>query len=138
MNKVLTIIERNNVLTTMAELIREEKKAISKENQKDLDDYDGSDLAMEDRLKVDQEKIQVMITSLKELTEKEDPLGKERFHFKHENGMQVYNKTAPFGTVMIIYESRPDVTVEAAGIAVKSGNKMVVKGGKESINSNLR
>lgn len=138
MNKLLTITERNNVLTTMAELIRQEKEAIIKENQKDLEAYDGGDLAMEDRLKVDEEKIQVMITALNELTAKEDPLGKERFHFQHENGMHVYNKTAPFGTVMIIYESRPDVTVEAAGIAFKSGNKIVLKGGKESINSNLK
>ena len=51
--------------------------------------------------------------------------------------MDVYNKTAPFGTIMIIYESRPDVTVEAAGIAFKSGNKILLKGGKESLNSNL-
>lgn len=138
MNKVLTITERNNVLTTMADLIRKEKDAIIKENQKDLDAYDGGDLAMADRLKVDEEKIQLMIKSLNELCEKEDPLGKQRFHFQHENGMHVYNKTAPFGTVMIIYESRPDVTVEAAGIAFKSGNKIVLKGGKESINSNLK
>ena len=53
--------------------------------------------------------------------------------------MQVYNKTASFGTVyLIIYESRPDVTVEAAGIAFKSGNKILLKGGKESLNSNLK
>jgi glutamate-5-semialdehyde dehydrogenase len=52
--------------------------------------------------------------------------------------MQVYNKTASFGTVLIIYESRPDVTVEAAGIAFKSGNKIVLKGGKESLQSNLK
>ncbi|MDO9039550.1 MAG: glutamate-5-semialdehyde dehydrogenase, partial [Lutibacter sp.] len=58
-------------------------------------------------------------------------------HFTHENGMKITNKTAPFGTVLIIYESRPDVTVEAAGIAFKSGNKILLKGGKESVNSNL-
>ncbi|MCM5662898.1 glutamate-5-semialdehyde dehydrogenase [Galbibacter mesophilus] len=137
MNKILTISERNNVLETMATLIREEKDAIIKENKKDLDGYSGEDLAMEDRLKVDDAKIDGMIASLKELASQEDPLGKERFHFKHDNGMDVYNKTAPFGTIMIIYESRPDVTVEAAGIAFKSGNKILLKGGKESLNSNL-
>ena len=51
--------------------------------------------------------------------------------------MLVSNRTAPFGTVLIIYESRPDVTIEAAGIAFKSGNKILLKGGKESLNSNL-
>ncbi|MDG3582171.1 glutamate-5-semialdehyde dehydrogenase [Galbibacter pacificus] len=137
MNKILTISERNNVLTTMAELIREEQYAIIKANKKDLDGYNGEDLAMEDRLKVDDAKIDGMIASLKELASQEDPLGKERFHFKHDNGMDIFNKTAPFGTIMIIYESRPDVTVEAAGIAFKSGNKILLKGGKESLNSNL-
>ncbi|WP_417445248.1 glutamate-5-semialdehyde dehydrogenase [Joostella sp.] len=137
MNKILTISERNNVLLTMADLIREEKDALIKENKKDLNGYSGDDLAMEDRLKVDDAKIDGMIASLKELASQEDPLGKERFHFKHDNGMDVYNKTAPFGTIMIIYESRPDVTVEAAGIAFKSGNKILLKGGKESLNSNL-
>ena len=137
MNKILTISERNNVLLTMADLIREEKEAIIKQNKKDLDGYNGDDLAMEDRLKVDDAKIDGMIASLEELASQADPLGKERFHFKHDNGMDVYNKTAPFGTIMIIYESRPDVTVEAAGIAFKSGNKILLKGGKESLNSNL-
>jgi glutamate-5-semialdehyde dehydrogenase len=61
----------------------------------------------------------------------------ERFKFTHENGMKISNRTAPFGTVMIIYESRPDVTIEAAGIAFKSGNKILLKGGKESLESNL-
>ncbi|MCX2678724.1 glutamate-5-semialdehyde dehydrogenase [Galbibacter sp. EGI 63066] len=137
MNKLLTISERNNVLLTMADLILQEKDAIIMENKKDLDGYNGDDLAMEDRLKVDDAKIEGMIASLKELASQEDPLGKERFRFQHNNGMEVYNKTAPFGTIMIIYESRPDVTVEAAGIAFKSGNKILLKGGKESLNSNL-
>ncbi|THD67657.1 glutamate-5-semialdehyde dehydrogenase [Robertkochia marina] len=137
MNTILTIKERNNVLLSMAKLIRQEQEAILEANKKDLDSYNGEDLAMEDRLKVNDAKIEGMITSLEELASQEDPLGKERFHFTHDNGMEVSNKTAPFGTVMIIYESRPDVTVEAAGIAFKSGNKILLKGGKESLNSNL-
>jgi glutamate-5-semialdehyde dehydrogenase len=79
-----------------------------------------------------------MVIAAKHLASQEDPVGVERFSFKHENGMQVYNKTASFGTLLIIYESRPDVTVEAAGIAFKSGNKIVLKGGKESLHSNLK
>ncbi|TRZ42543.1 glutamate-5-semialdehyde dehydrogenase [Robertkochia solimangrovi] len=137
MNTTLTIQERNNVLLTMAELIADEKQAILNANRKDLDSYHGDDLAMEDRLKVDDAKIEGMIASLHKLASDEDPLGKERFHFTHDNGLEIFNKTAPFGTVMIIYESRPDVTVEAAGIAFKSGNKILLKGGKESLNSNL-
>ncbi len=138
MNTLLTIDERNAVLKSMANLVEKEKESILKANKIDLDSYSGEDLAMEDRLKVDDSKIKGMVASLEHLASQEDPVGVERFSFKHENGMQVYNKTASFGTVMIIYESRPDVTVEAAGIAFKSGNKILLKGGKESLNSNLR
>lgn len=137
MNTFLTIDQRNAVLLTMAKLLEKEKQSILKSNQIDLERYSGDDLAMEDRLKVDDAKVEGMIEALKHLASQEDPVGVERFQFQHENGMQVYNKTAPFGTVMIIYESRPDVTVEAAGIAFKSGNKILLKGGKESLNSNL-
>ncbi|WP_424493022.1 glutamate-5-semialdehyde dehydrogenase [Salinimicrobium sp. GXAS 041] len=137
MNTLLTIEERNAVLLSMANLVESRKEDILKANKIDLDSYSGDDLAMEDRLKVDDSKVEGMIHSLKHLASQDDPVGVERFSFKHENGMQVYNKTASFGTVMIIYESRPDVTVEAAGIAFKSGNKILLKGGKESLNSNL-
>ena len=102
-----------------------------------MESYSGADIAMYDRLKVDDDKIKGMIKSLRELAQLDDPLNIERFHFEHENGMSVSNRTAPFGTVLIIYESRPDVTIEAAGIAFKSGNKILLKGGKESLNSNL-
>ncbi len=137
MNTLLTIEQRNAVLLSMANLVEKEKESILKANKIDLDSYSGDDLAMEDRLKVDDSKVEGMVHSLKHLASQDDPVGVEKFSFKHENGMQVYNKTASFGTIMIIYESRPDVTVEAAGIAFKSGNKILLKGGKESLNSNL-
>ena len=137
MNSILTIQERNAVLLSMAKLIQQEREAILKANKKDVENYSGEDIAMYDRLKVDDSKIKGMIDSLKQLASLDDPLGHERFHFNHENGLKISNKTAPFGTVMIIYESRPDVTIEAGGIAFKSGNKILLKGGKESLNSNL-
>lgn len=137
MSILLNIKERNAVLLNMADLIIENKSAIIAANKKDLDAYSGEDIAMRDRLKVDQGKIDGMVLSLNQLAKEADPLGVERFAFTHDNGMQVSNKTAPFGTILIIYESRPDVTIEAAGIAFKSGNKILLKGGKESLNSNL-
>ncbi len=138
MNTLLTTEQKNAVLSTMAELIDQEQDAIKAANQIDIDSYKGEDLAMEKRLKVDQAKVDGMILSLNQLVADEEPIGKELFHFTHDNGIKIVNKTAPFGTVMIIYESRPDVTVEAAGIAFKSGNKILLKGGKESLNSNLK
>mgnify|MGYP001825748733 CR=1 FL=1 len=137
MESILSIEQRNNVLLTMARLVHDQQKGILKANEKDIKGYDRNDVAMYDRLKVDEEKIKGMVASLEQLAAQEDPVGIERFHFKHENGLDIYNKTASFGTIMIIYESRPDVTIEAGGIAFKSGNKILLKGGKESLNSNL-
>ena len=137
MNKILSIDKRNAVLTSMQELVKEYAQTILDANKIDMDGYTGGDLAMSDRLKVNDAKIDGMIESLRQLATLEDPVGVERFRFTHDNGMQVYNRTASFGTVMIIYESRPDVTIEAGGIAFKSGNKILLKGGKESLNSNL-
>ncbi|MGJ8738259.1 glutamate-5-semialdehyde dehydrogenase [Zobellia laminariae] len=137
MSLLLDIKKRNAVLLDMAQLLGKERTAILAANKIDMDSYLGDDIAMRDRLKVDQGKIDGMILSLQQLAAQEEPLGVERFSFSHDNGMQVSNKTAPFGTILIIYESRPDVTIEAAGIAFKSGNKILLKGGKESLNSNL-
>ncbi len=138
MNTLLNIETRNAVLLKMAALLEQERAEIIKINKADLDAYDGDDISMYDRLKVDDSKVDEMIKAATHLASQDDPVGVERFSFKHDNGMQVYNKTASFGTILIIYESRPDVTVEAAGIAFKSGNKILLKGGKESLKSNLK
>jgi glutamate-5-semialdehyde dehydrogenase len=138
MNHLLPIEKRNAVLSHMAELLEQERANLKTINQQDINNYSGDDLAMEKRLLVDDAKIDGMILSLQQLASQEDPIGVERFNFDHENGMKIINKTAAFGTIMIIYESRPDVTVEAGGIAFKSGNKILLKGGKESLLSNLK
>lgn len=134
----LSIEKRNLVLRSMAKLVEQERSSIILTNKEDLLAYDGSDLAMEERLKVDDKKVDEMILSLNQLASQEDPVGVERFHFVHDNGIKVINKTAAFGTILIIYESRPDVTIEAGGIAFKSGNKILLKGGKEALKSNLK
>ena len=138
MNHLLSIEKRNSVLNRMAKILEQERANLKAINQQDLNNYTGDDLAMEKRLLVDDAKIDGMILSLQQLASQEDPIGVERFHFVHDNGIKITNKTAAFGTIMIIYESRPDVTVEAGGIAFKSGNKILLKGGKESLGSNLK
>ena len=138
MNIVLSIEKRNAVLSRMATLLEQERANLKSINQQDMSNYSGDDLAMEKRLLVDDSKIDGMILSMQQLASQEDPVGVERFNFNHENGLKIINKTAAFGTIMIIYESRPDVTVEAGGIAFKSGNKILLKGGKESLLSNLK
>ncbi|CAM3099678.1 glutamate-5-semialdehyde dehydrogenase [Flavobacterium frigoris] len=138
MSQILPIDKRNAVLSRMAVLLEQERTAIKTTNQQDLANYSGDDLAMEKRLLVDDAKIDGMILSLQQLASQEDPVGQVRFNFTHDNGLKISNKTAAFGTILIIYESRPDVTVEAGGIAFKSGNKILLKGGKESLLSNLK
>ncbi|RLD83121.1 MAG: glutamate-5-semialdehyde dehydrogenase, partial [Bacteroidetes bacterium] len=137
MNKNLTSNQKNAVLKSMTRLLSQERETILVANRIDVKTFAEDDKAMYDRLIVNGSKIDGMIESLEQLVSQEDPVGKDIFHFIHENGLKVTNKTAAFGTVMIIYESRPDVTVEAGGIAFKSGNKILLKGGKEAINSNL-
>jgi len=138
MNALLPIEKRNAVLSRMGELLEQERATLITVNQQDINNYSGDDLAVEKRLMVDDTKIDGMILSMQQLASQKDPIGVERFNFDHENGMKIINKTAAFGTIMIIYESRPDVTVEAGGIAFKSGNKILLKGGKESLLSNLK
>jgi len=137
MKKTLSLAKRNSVLLRMAELVIEEASILILANEKDLNSFESNDIAMTDRLKVNDFKVEEMVNSLKQLAALPDPLHVEKFQFTHDNGLKISNKTAPFGTIMIIYESRPDVTIEATGIAFKSGNKILLKGGKESLNSNL-
>ncbi|WP_027124344.1 glutamate-5-semialdehyde dehydrogenase [Gelidibacter mesophilus] len=135
--KLLKTDIKNKVLQSMMNILDRERKTILKANQKDLDAFDKNDQALYDRLVVDDSKIDGMITAIKEVKAQEDPVGKEISDLTLDSGLKITNKTAPFGTIMIIYESRPDVTIEAAVLAFKANNKILLKGGKEALNSNL-
>lgn len=128
---------KNKVLEHMANLLEQNRLALKEVNKMDMLSADPADLAMYDRLKIDDQKIDSMIQSLQETVKQEDPVGKEKYSFQHPQGMNIVNRTAPFGTILIIYESRPDVTIEAAAIAFKAGNRILLKGGKEARQSNL-
>ncbi|GGW37612.1 glutamate-5-semialdehyde dehydrogenase [Arenibacter certesii] len=135
--KLLNTDIKNKVLQSMMQILDRNKKEIIAANKKDLDLFDESDRAMYDRLIVDEKKVDGMIGAIDEILNQEDPVGKIKSERKLENGLKIQNKTAPFGTIMIIYESRPDVTIEAAVLAFKANNKILLKGGKEAINSNI-
>ena len=120
----------------MMRILDEKRETIITENKKDLEAFGEGDQAMYDRLVCDDKKVDGMINSVKEVMEQEDPVGKTIEHRKLDTGLDITNKTAPFGNIMIIYESRPDVTIEAAVLAFKANNKIYLKGGKEAINSN--
>lgn len=134
--ELLTPERKNSVLNSMMRLLDERREDIIKENKRDLESFDPADRAMYDRLIVDNHKVDDMIKAISDIKADLDPIGVVRSEWMHPNGMKVLNKTAPFGTIMIIYESRPDVTIEAAVVAFKSNNKILLKGGKEANYSN--
>ncbi|MFC7445017.1 glutamate-5-semialdehyde dehydrogenase [Mesoflavibacter profundi] len=128
---------KNKVLDSMINIIDKERHQIIAENKKDLDAFDKEDQALYDRLVVDNAKVDGMIKAIKEVRDQEDPVGQTISDLTLNSGLKVTNKTAPFGTILIIYESRPDVTIEAAVLAFKANNKILLKGGKEAVNSNI-
>lgn len=132
----MTTQQKNDVLHSVIELLEARRNDILAVNKSDVGNYAGDDIAMLDRLKVNDAKIDGMIRSVREVLEKPDPVYLERYRFQHPNGMTVVNRTSPFGTILIIYESRPDVTIEAAVLAFKAGSKILLKGGKEAHASN--
>lgn len=132
----MDIIIKNSVLSKLSELIKEKEQAIIDANNLDIETFPEMNESMKDRLKVDKKKIGDMIKSLEEVAAQDDPEGKELYNFTRKDGLHIVNKTVPFGTILIIYESRPDVTIEAAATAFKAGNKILLKGGKESLNTN--
>ena len=121
----------------MMRILDGKREEIIAANQKDLDLFDKTDRAMYDRLIVDDKKVDGMIAAIQEVLQQQDPVGKIKTEQSLENGLKIENKTAPFGTIMIIYESRPDVTIEAAVLAFKANNKILLKGGKEAVHSNI-
>ena len=134
--KILSTEIKNNVLKKMIHLLKENRALILEANKKDLDAYSKEDKAMYDRLIVNDKKIDQMIQAIEEVRTQEDPIHKVISRKVLDNGLDVVNKTAPFGTILIIYESRPDVTIEAAVLAFKANNKILLKGGKEAIHTN--
>ncbi|WP_209404320.1 glutamate-5-semialdehyde dehydrogenase [Pseudozobellia sp. WGM2] len=134
--KLINTETKNKVLESMITILDQDRKLIIEANKKDCDLFNKEDRAMYDRLVVNEKKVDGMITSVKEVLQQEDPVGKLKSERNLENGLKIMNKTAPFGTIMIIYESRPDVTIEAAVLAFKANNKILLKGGKEALHSN--
>jgi len=134
--ELLTEHKKNNVLESMVLLLKQNEDALLQANKKDIEAFNKEDQAMYDRLILNTKKVAGMIKAIHEVKSQEDPVNKIISKTKLESGLEVVNKTAPFGTIMIIYESRPDVTVEATVLAFKANNKILLKGGKEALHSN--
>jgi len=134
--KLLTAEVKNNVLGCMIRILDENRNLLLEANKIDLELFDKEDQAMYQRLVIDHQKIEEMIQAVNAVRSQDNPVNKTISEVLLDNGLKAVNKTAPFGTIMIIYESRPDVTVEAAVLAFKSNNKILLKGGKEALHSN--
>lgn len=133
---MIETLQKNQVLLKLAETVLHNSSRIIHANQKDLKAFPDMDESMKDRLIVDEKKVEGMAKSLTEVAEMKDPVGKILYDFTREDGLHIENRTVPFGKILIIYESRPDVTIEAAATAFKAGNRILLKGGKEAYHTN--
>ncbi len=135
----LSSIVKDEVLLRMAELIKINKEKIKEENSKDvaLAKEKGLSKALIDRLTLNDERITGMRHTLEEIARMEDPIGKIESMQKRPNGLQIGKVVVPLGVIGIIYEARPNVTVDAAGLCLKAGNATILRGGSEAIYSNI-
>ena len=131
--------EKNAALKAIAEQLRERRGALAEANGKDLDAARKNKLdgPLIDRLELTPARIEAMADGLKQVAGLPDPIGEVSGMNQRPTGIQVGRMRVPLGVVGIIYESRPNVTADAAGLCVKSGNAAILRGGSEAIHSNL-
>ncbi len=130
---------KNEVLEHIANALEKNKDEIASANNKDLelikqkDDYSK---AFYDRLLLNEDRIASMADGLREIAGLDDPVGEVTRMWKRPNGLHIGMTRVPIGVVGIIYEARPNVTIDAAGLAVKAGNAVILRGSSEAVNSN--
>ena len=129
---------KNDLLLKMAEALEAEQGTLQQQNLKDLAAARdrGMAVAMVDRLELTPERIRAMADGLREVAALPDPVGEITGMWLRPNGIQVGRRRIPLGVIGIIYESRPNVTADAAGLCLKSGNAVILRGGSEAIHSN--
>ncbi len=129
---------RNLALSKMAESLASVKDQVLEINAQEVMKarQNGQSDAMIKRLTIDDKVFQYMLSRLKKVTQRPDPLNRVLEGHTNPAGLQVYKKSVPLGVVGIIYESRPNVTTDAAGVCIKSGNAVILRGGSESLQTN--
>lgn len=130
---------RNQALREMAQMLRVRSKDICAENERDMVAArdKGTDEPLLDRLCLTEERIEGMASALEDLVALDDPLGKVQQQRTLYNGLELKRVSVPLGVVAMIYEARPNVTADAAGICIKSGNACVLRGGSLAVHSNV-
>lgn len=136
---LLSTEEKNRCLIAMAEALEAQKDAIKAANAGDMEAAPGYGLtaAMMDRLRLDEKRIGSMAKGLREVAALADPVGRVLDERVRPNGLKLRKVSTPIGVVVIIYESRPNVTADAASLCFKSGNATILRGGKEALHSNM-
>lgn len=131
---------KNKALNFMAESLIENSKEIIEENEKDIANgrQQGLPKAMLDRLLLNEKRIKDMADAIRKIAELPDPIGEGTKTWKRPSGIQISKIRVPLGVIGIIYEARPNVTADAAALCIKSGNAVILRGGSEAINSNLK
>ena len=134
----LSTTDKNACLLAMAHAVEANRAAIKKSNALDMEAGANSGLssAMLDRLKLDDRRIAAMAKGLREVAALPDPVGRILDERTRPNGLKLQKISTPIGVVVIIYESRPNVTADAGSLCFKSGNATILRGGKEALNSN--
>lgn len=134
---LLTTEQKNTLLKTIADALRNNTDRILSENEKDIAEGKKNNLgSMLDRLLLTSERIEAMARDTENVADLKDFVGEVLSQEIHHNGMKIQKIRVPLGVVAMIYESRPNVTVDATVLALKSGNAIVLKGGKEAVHSN--
>ncbi len=135
----MSTIDKNLILKKIAQKLREKKSQIIQENDKDLimAKKNCVSSAFYDRLLLDEKRIEAMAVSVDEIAMLEDPIGKIDNMKIRPSGIRVGQMRVPLGVIAVIYESRPNVTIDIAALCIKSGNAAILRGGEESINSNI-
>lgn len=130
--------QKNDLLLQMAQTIKRNQLAILEANQKDLDQATENNISetMQDRLRLTPERIHTMAEEIIKVAQLDDPIGKVDHMWQNEDGLLIGKKRVPIGVIGMIYESRPNVTTDAASLAFKSGNAVILRGGKEAFHSN--
>ena len=129
---------KNELLVQMAKTIKKNQQAIIEANQKDLEKAVENNISetMQDRLQLTPERINAMAAEIEKIASLDDPIGKVDEMWTNTDGLRIGKKRVPLGVIGIIYESRPNVTTDAASLAFKSGNAVILRGGKEAFFSN--
>ena len=128
--------QRNKALLFMARMLREEPQDIMSANAKDLEEASGLSAAMRDRLLLNEKRLEGLALAMEEIAALPDPLGRVLFEDTRPNGLKIRRVAVPLGVIAVIYEARPNVTLDAAAMCLKSGNAVILRGGKEAIRSN--